>query len=569
VDIYDHLLMMDVTAHQQLFEAIRIAAAQHAEAFRRIHASGALRFRKGYCVDSRISEIIAHSNEWLTRMDAKVSFVDFAGLSRAFNIPVTKERTGGEFNMGTLVKGLLVASVCSATAVLIGGCATPSITAVDLDNSSAPEGIPYYLPKPYLIVAENIRYIPTPTVGLTQTASIPDTFQSSGAAAAAATGGSSGKNGGNTTPNADTTAGQAPSDSGGGSGNKGASSTGKGTSPTGTAKQQAPAASGAAAPVTGAATVAGTGTDASGAGGDKNASTNPPSQQVLGPASIAVVPSASIPDGLTPDVFYTYQIVYLPDLTHRYGLRVKGGSGEMRATLNLTNGWMFTGPGPLYLRDSFTGEKIAATGGAVSGIFDSASTFVSSLYGGGAAAAAKGVVANAAKLGQQGKSADQGAGIDLAQAIKGYAQLRVFEPTVTGPGIGATVTWKELPGFPLSFDRNVTGVSAPSGSGTEQPGAGAAPTSAQVISAVKPITVQNGPSGGNFTLSQVTVAAKTGQVSVVVGRDTAATAPPVYNDVDLKKQITGKVCAALATIGAPAPCLVSIDTSNVQSALAK
>src|SRR4051812_26310310 len=63
------------------------------------------------------------------------------------------------------------------TCVLIsGGCTHPKITAVNLNNPNAPEGMPYYLPKPYLVVSKNIRYIQTPTVGLTQTAPIPNSF---------------------------------------------------------------------------------------------------------------------------------------------------------------------------------------------------------------------------------------------------------------------------------------------------------------------------------------------------------------------------------------------------------
>jgi len=41
---------------------------------------------------------------------------------------------------------------------------------------------------------------------------------------------------------------------------------------------------------------------------------------------------------LVPQEFYTYNFVFLPDLTQKYGLRIKGGVGEMRATENLVNG---------------------------------------------------------------------------------------------------------------------------------------------------------------------------------------------------------------------------------------
>ena len=67
------------------------------------------------------------------------------------------------------------------TAVLLiaslAGCTT--ITARSLTDRSEPRGIPFYLPKPYLVVAKNVRYIPTPTVGLTNTAPIPSSFDAS------------------------------------------------------------------------------------------------------------------------------------------------------------------------------------------------------------------------------------------------------------------------------------------------------------------------------------------------------------------------------------------------------
>src|ERR1017187_3782079 len=75
--------------------------------------------------------------------------------------------------MNTKLPKLLFIVLC---APLMGGCFHPYITAVDLNNPSAPEGMPYYLPKPYIIISKNVRYIPTPTVGLTQTASIPNLF---------------------------------------------------------------------------------------------------------------------------------------------------------------------------------------------------------------------------------------------------------------------------------------------------------------------------------------------------------------------------------------------------------
>ena len=75
---------------------------------------------------------------------------------------------------------------------------------------------------------------------------------------------------------------------------------------------------------------------------------------------------------MTPDTFYTYTVVYLPDLTQKYGLKVRGGFGEMRSTLNLVNGWMNTGSGAgRDMRNSTTSSSIAATGMAAGNIMDS------------------------------------------------------------------------------------------------------------------------------------------------------------------------------------------------------
>jgi hypothetical protein len=51
-----------------------------------------------------------------------------------------------------------------------------------------------------------------------------------------------------------------------------------------------------------------------------------------------MTPAERLGDGLAPDCFYTYQIIFVPDLTQKYGLRVTGGAGEIRAAMNLVNG---------------------------------------------------------------------------------------------------------------------------------------------------------------------------------------------------------------------------------------
>ena len=55
-----------------------------------------------------------------------------------------------------------------AIALGFTGCTHPKITAFDLNGPKPVEvGMPYYLPKYYLVVSKNVKYIPTPTVGLT------------------------------------------------------------------------------------------------------------------------------------------------------------------------------------------------------------------------------------------------------------------------------------------------------------------------------------------------------------------------------------------------------------------
>ena len=60
----------------------------------------------------------------------------------------------------------------------IAGCKhdSPTVTAVSLTNPCEPAGIPFYLPKPLLIVSKNFRNIETVKSGLTDTAPIPEQF---------------------------------------------------------------------------------------------------------------------------------------------------------------------------------------------------------------------------------------------------------------------------------------------------------------------------------------------------------------------------------------------------------
>jgi len=308
------------------------------------------------------------------------------------------------------VSNRLVSSTYAAAILLVSGCVHSRITAVDISHPDVKIGMPYYLPKPYLIVTKNIRYIPTPTVGLTQTVPIPNVFDTSsfGGAQNPSGGGGSKSNrvssvSANSSNKRNQSSGTAPPEK---------KPTTPGTSSNPTNKPPQNPAPGTRPPRSGTMTE------------------TPPSgsinNQVLGPPSIAVVPPGPIPDGLAPDTFYTYQIVYLPDRSRTFGLKVKGGAGEMRATLNMVNGWMFTGPGPLYMRDSSSAQQSAAVGDAVSSILTSAANLATSIYGGPAGAAAKS--ATSAVAGAIKPQAQPAPGRYVrGEPIPDYAEIWVFD----------------------------------------------------------------------------------------------------------------------------------------------
>lgn len=210
--------------------------------------------------------------------------------------------------MGSRVCYSVAAALIVSAGLLTGGCAKhqpkPTITAVGLSpgNRCEPPGIPYYLPKPLLVIAKNVRHIDESKVGLTAPATIPNGFD-------------------NQASYADVKANVTVPRVGGGV--------------TGVSANKV-----AAAPLS---------RTASGSAGSQ-----------------AHVPAAMLPgdssDGLQPDSFYTYQIVFVPDLSQKYGLQITGGAGEFRAALNMVNGWMYTGMGPFYLKDSSSAQNAMATG---------------------------------------------------------------------------------------------------------------------------------------------------------------------------------------------------------------
>jgi len=214
------------------------------------------------------------------------------------------------------------------------GCHHPAVTAVSLaphvcDERCTllhgchkdPEGIPFYLPKPLLIVAKNFRNIEDAKVGLTDTAPIPNAFDDQGKYADL--------NARASFNFADPSAAAPSADS-----SKPATQTGDPTKPANPAAGNTPPAS--TATKSGAYTY----------------SQNAPN----------VTPQDVPDDGLAPNTFFTYQIVFVPDLTQKYGLKVSGGVGEIRAAMNLVNGWQFTGLGPYYMKDSSTAQDVMASG---------------------------------------------------------------------------------------------------------------------------------------------------------------------------------------------------------------
>jgi len=362
---------------------------------------------------------------------------------------------------------VIIGWIAIITGVLNSGCTPPEITAVNLDPHSGEtqEGIPYYLPKPYLVITRNIRYIPTPTVGLTQTVPIPNSFNNAGSSPAA--GGGSGASGGN---------GQ------GGQGSTGSGTAGTGSTGTGSSGTGASHIGSATGRSTGTETAAAdSGTAASPGSASSNATSQPANaaaistsssygNQVIGPVSIAVVPPASISDGLVPQEFYTYQILYLPDLTQKYGLIIKGGSGEMRATENLVYGWMHTGPGPLYMADSTTAQNVIAAGQFTSDVVQSLGQIALSAAGipvfpGGGGA-----------TGKTGSATETAAPNHTVQTntIKDYAQIYVFEPELVADAQGhKTEVWHLMKGLP-KFERDWIelerqAAAAPSGNGGGSP----------------------------------------------------------------------------------------------------
>jgi hypothetical protein len=168
-------------------------------------------------------------------------------------------------------------------------------------NRDEPDGIPFYLPKPLLVISKNVYHIEEAKVGLTDTAPIPTNFDAQAQYADV---------------NNRSTVSDKPIE----------------LQPSGDE------------------------------GEDPPASRHSSPRLHSGGAPISPSPGQIPDDGLAPHIFFTYEIVFVPDLTQKYVMEVRGGPGEVRAAMNLVNGWQFTGLGPYYVKDSSTAQNILSTG---------------------------------------------------------------------------------------------------------------------------------------------------------------------------------------------------------------
>jgi hypothetical protein len=190
-----------------------------------------------------------------------------------------------------------------------------------------------------------------------------------------------------------------------------------------------------------------------------------------------VTPSSLPDDGLAPDAFFTYHIVFVPDLSQKFGLKVRGGPGEVRAAMNLVNGWQFTGLGPFYAKDSATAQNVLASGTTAKLTGQGVADVVHSMAD---LAGVPGL------LGQPRPSdifADDPRVQKLSRSITAlplglqpmtlprYAEIHVFEPRL---GCDGQMTWVEIAN--LAFDRQILGLTSAQTEDTSTAGTSTTPT---------------------------------------------------------------------------------------------
>lgn len=424
--------------------------------------------------------------------------------------------------------------------VLLGltGCHHPSITAVSLNptictggctpffhhHPKEPQGIPFYLPKPLLIVAKNFRNIEESRVGLTDSAPIPNYFDDQAKYA------------------------------------------------------DLNARTNFVMPDSASGNVTSTNTTT-------NTTTFPANAENL--ASVAearvysengapVSPGAAPSDGLTPATFYTYHIVFVPDLTQKYGLKIKGGVGEIRAAMNLVNGWQFTGLGPYYMKDSSSAQNTLAAGitanlagSGVANVMRAAASLRPGVAPGGGGQRQSGVPQAPITVDDVEKvKALTNAMKELNPKfipIPAYAEISIYEPYLTPDGM---MEWKPIlersytrdvlttdsaPHEVINMLRQATGLAvtpetAPVPSDGRSPFAPAPSIGIQPGSPTPPV-----PAPGSIPLDIPVGAVKPPRLDQALIRTQGTTAPPpqkpasateILGDVDPKSKVTMRLSRA-------------------------
>jgi hypothetical protein len=293
-----------------------------------------------------------------------------------------------------------------STLILMGvitGCKHVEVTCYSLSNPCEPEGIPFYLPKPLLVITKNFRSIEDNGYGQLGAAPIPNSFDNQAQYADV---------------KANISSSVAPS----------------------TSSTKSDSGSGPSTGQSGALTTAG-------------------GSAVSGAVAASVVPPGSFKDGVTPDTYFTYHIVLVPDLTQKYAFKIKGGPGEFRAAMNLVNGWMFTGLGPFYLKDSSTAQNILATGGAITlggrGVADVVNS-LRDLSKGAAGTQQKGAFDSqlAGQVNNIRLMMDEKGLRPQAFDLKAFAEIYVYEPHLQD----GQMEWRPIPLQKNVFDRQILGI---------------------------------------------------------------------------------------------------------------
>ena len=153
-------------------------------------------------------------------------------------------------------------------------------------------------------------------------------------------------------------------------------------------------------------------------------------------------------DGLAPETFFTYELVFVPDLSQKYSLKLEGGAGEMRAAMNLVNGWQFTGLGPYYFKDSSSAQNLISRGIALNlGLGGVADVVNSAANLGSALSPERSVTPD--QLRQLAEAIEMAKRVPTFDTslprgvLSDYAEISVYEPRVTPEG---NMEWIQIVG---------------------------------------------------------------------------------------------------------------------------